>query len=124
MSLNFQYLGTEDTKLWTKDDWNTYNSLIWGTMVAGISYLCEETANEYCRRVNALRVFNEDIKKENIVKFFGLSTNAEMRTSHQWAVMHFADRNKCDNKWVNKMLDLKQEAYDKKHTTETANIPR
>lgn len=104
MSLNFKYLGKEDTKLWSKDDWTTYNVLIWATMATDINYLCEESADEFVRRLNSTRIYNEEIKKEDIVKFYGLSTNADLLTSHQWALKHFADRNKCGHQWVKEIV--------------------
>jgi hypothetical protein len=121
MSLNYELLCPNRKELWgtlTEEEKKLYNALIWATIAADISYLCEESAPEFVRRVNALRILTKEITVDDIKKFYGLETNAGTLTSHQWAIKHFANRNQCGSAWVKKIYALSEEAYKKYHNPE------
>ncbi len=94
MSLNFQYFGKENTDTWTEEDWSTYNALVWFTLAVDIGYLCEESAEEFVRRVNIQKLCKETLTVEMIEKFNGLCTNVTTLTARDWAVKHFAGKYK------------------------------
>jgi len=115
MSLNYQYHGVENTKSWSKADWELYDALIWATMAADIGYLNELSAEEFCRRVAYCGVLNVKITPESIKKFYGLTTNVSTLTATQWAQKHGRG---CRSGWVSQVDSLgnkmAQASYAKK----------
>jgi hypothetical protein len=99
MALHWVYLGK--TKYEDRDS-GLFDGIIWATMCADINYICAETAEEFCRRSNALRLFTVDIKVEDLEPYYGLRTNADFLTARQWAIKRFANRRATayDSKWV------------------------
>jgi len=106
MSLNFRYTGKENTKTWTKYDWQTYNMLVWATMSVDLNALTEKNIYEFVRRFNINNFYDEtfelkdgtthrcrvQIKVKDIRKFVGLKTNASNLTANQWAIKHFGNK--------------------------------
>lgn len=103
MSLDFSYHGTEDTKKWSKADWQFYNALIWATMMVDLNGITEKNIDEFVRRVNETGAIEHTVKckcgearrepmtitKEEITKFIGLRTNVHSLTARQWAIKRF-----------------------------------
>jgi hypothetical protein len=117
MALHYEYRGTEDTSKWTDQDWQMYKNLAWITAVISISYLCEESADEFVRRMNLLKPLIMTDEEGNVVEadvemlrpYFGLSTNATNRTGDQWAKV-FCGNKKADNFWVDEIEELQATA--------------
>jgi len=69
---------------------------VWGlcmaTIATGIPNLNEKTVNEFVRRSNVLKLFQNEVTAEKLKPFFGLTTNASSLTANQWAIQHFGKR--------------------------------
>lgn len=100
MSLNYRYTGKEDTAKWTAADWNTYNALIWASLVVGIGRLNEKSAAAFCRRANALKCLSQEIAPKDIEKFFGLVTNVPTMTGAAWAWQFMANTCEENAAWL------------------------
>ena len=103
MSLNYQYYGKEDTKQWSKTDWELYNQMIWQSMVIDMGKLTEENIYEWVRRCNLMPMYikvtkckcGDETRQERkydvdeIRKFIGLSTNVITLAPNKWATKRF-----------------------------------
>lgn len=108
MALNFRYNGVGNTKAWTKADWSTYDKLVWASLAVHIGSLNEESAEEFCRRANALRLFVKDgaprdISPVEIEKFYGLETNVSTLTGSKWAALVMSGRDQANSEWIRRV---------------------
>ena len=106
MSLDYKYIGLDNTEAWTEKDWAMFNALVWTTIAVDIGFICETSADEFARRANEIRALNIEIKKEDLVKFYGLSTNVYAISTAEWNRIQQQKRSRhalCDAKWAKKV---------------------
>lgn len=106
MSLNYNYTGKSDTSEWTKEDWQTYNEMIWQSLAIDMGKLTQKNIFEWVRRCNIYPMYLE-VKKckcgeeyriprtytvDEITKFIGLETNVQTLTANMWARKRFGNK--------------------------------
>jgi len=96
MPLRWEYLGGVDLGKLTEEQRSLYNLLPLAMAVTDIGYLCEESADEFVRRSNAMELYDRRIGQSDLEPFLGLRTNAATLTSFEWALKHMTARGKCE----------------------------
>ena len=125
--LKYNYLGTGLKFPLKEEQRKVFVGVIYATIMCDISFLCEETAEEFCYRANLMKLFDEPIGIKSVEPYFGLVTSAAEFSRKKWARKHIIDTEEgkaSDSEWVAKYLAVMAKMAEAKGIKDETKKPK